>query len=431
MKARRAVLKILGMVIDDGRSLSRALDQVLSQVEERERPLTQEMAYGVLRFYHRLQGLSQTLMDKPLKSKERDIQYLILLGMYQLLYMNIPAHAAVNETVNTLKSLKKPWARGLLNALLRRVQREQTQIQQAIEQHETWRYSHPEWLLKRLQLAWPEHWQAIAEANNQRPPMVLRVNQRQQDRASYHSLLEQAGIPASPSPYVDSALFLDKPGDVHQLPGFARGAVSVQDSAAQLAAQLLDARAGETILDACAAPGGKTAHILERNRDINLDALDVDKQRLQRVEENLQRLQLQANVICGDAAEPDDWWNGTAYDRILLDAPCSATGVIRRHPDIKLLRRDDDIDNLVALQGRILRALWAILKPGGYLLYATCSILPDENSQQVEAFLQQQDDALEVPIAARWGVACNAGRQILSGNDNMDGFYYALLQKMR
>lgn len=429
MKPRLAAVRVIARVVDEGRSLSSALEETLHQVEPRERPLTQELCYGVMRFYPRLEGLSQQLMDKPLKAKEREVAYLILLGLYQLFYMQVPAHAAVNETVNTLKPLKREWARGLLNAILRRAQREQEQLQQLIESDERLHFAHPDWLLHRLQQAWPQQWQVIAEANNQRPPMVLRVNRRQGNRDTYLVQLQAADIEATPTPHAEDGLILGRPVDVGQLPGFANGSVSVQDTAAQLAAQLLDAQSGEYVLDACAAPGGKTAHILERQADIRLDALDVDEQRLQRVYDNLQRLGLQARVIAGDATQTETWWSGEQYDRILLDAPCSATGVIRRHPDIKLLRRDSDIATLIELQGQILRALWQTLKPGGTLLYATCSILPEENSQQVTAFLQTTADASEINIEASWGVACEAGRQVITGSDNMDGFYYALLQK--
>ncbi|HFE32048.1 MAG TPA: 16S rRNA (cytosine(967)-C(5))-methyltransferase RsmB, partial [Gammaproteobacteria bacterium] len=319
---------------------------------------------------------------------------------------------------------------GLVNAVLRNFQRQAEELLAAADASEPGRWAHPQWLIDSVRTAWPDDWQRILTANNERAPMTLRVNVRQQSRDDYLQRLEQAGIDAEATTHSDGGIRLRSPCDVTQLPGFSEGAVSVQDEAAQLAAQLLDVRPGQRVLDVCAAPGGKTAHILERSDDIALLAVDIEARRLQRVTDNLQRLGLQAEVREGDARRPDDWWDGRPFERILLDAPCSASGVIRRHPDIKLLRRPGDIETLLELQGEILRAIWPLLAPGGMLLYATCSVLPQENQQRVAAFLAEQPDAEGRPLEADWGRASGIGRQILPGGvAQMDGFYYACLHK--
>jgi 16S rRNA (cytosine967-C5)-methyltransferase len=421
----------LTRVITQGESLSGAIPAECGKLEPQGRALAQELSYGTLRWYPRLKFFLDRMLEKPLKRKEQPIESLLLLGLYQLDQLEIPPHAAVSETVAVTALLSKKWARGLVNALLRRFQRERDQLRTALEGDEAARYAHPQWLLQRLQQAWPERWQAIAAANNARPPMTLRNNARHQSREAYLQRLAEAGIAACAAPEAKQAITLKRPVSVDSLPGFFAGDVSVQDGAAQLAAQLLDPQPGERILDACAAPGGKSVHLLEHGGEtVQLDALDIDSQRLARVAENLERAGVSARLVEGDAAAPDTWWDGQPYDRILLDAPCSASGVIRRHPDIKLLRRQSDIENLVALQGTILRALWPLLRRGGILLYATCSVLPQENSEQVSRFLREQEDAQEIPIAAQWGIEVAAGRQIVPQQDGMDGFYYARIKKL-
>ena len=307
--------------------------------------------------------------------------------------------------------MDRRWASGLVNGVLRRFQREQEELLAEVEQDPVARYAHPVWLLDEIQTAWPEQWQAILEGANTRPPMTLRVNQGRISRQDYFEQLRQASIPARPLEAVPTALVLDRPLDVTKLPGFQDGLVSVQDGGAQLAAGLLDLQPGQKVLDACAAPGGKSCHIKELEPGVELTALDVDESRLERVRDNLKRLQLEAKVVAGDAAEPKGEWAQVQYDRILLDVPCSATGVIRRHPDIKLLRRRSDLSTLSELQGRILSNIWPMLKPGGILLYATCSLIPRENEQQVERFLAEYKDAQERPIQTSWGHARSVGRQ--------------------
>lgn len=427
MNVRLAAAQALDEVVRQGRSLSTVMPVWQAKIGTKDRALLQELCYGVLRWYHRLDAIAAQLLRKPFKAKDTDVRCLILVGIYQLHYLRVPDHAAVSETVAAVKGLNKPWAKGLVNAVLRGFQRLSEQDLAALDQADGVRLAHPDWLLGKIRKAYPEQWLDILSANNQYPPMSLRVNARQAGRDAY---LADLPVEASALDHSAQGIVLDKPTDVEALPGFAEGRVSVQDGAAQLAAGLLAAAPGERILDACAAPGGKTAHVLETQPDLAaMVALDIDELRLQRVSENLTRLKLNAEIVCADASQTEQWWDGQAFDRIMLDAPCSATGVIRRHPDIKLLRRPVDIDQLVTLQAQILRALWPLLKPGGMLLYMTCSVLPQENVKQLQAFFSDHDDVSELPIAVDWGMAQAIGRQILPGQAGMDGFYYARLLK--
>ena len=421
MNPRAIAAKIIDQVCRQGRSLSQALEDIPASAQK-ERPFIQEMCYGVLRDYFRLKSICDGLLSKPFKAKDGDVLALLLVGLYQLVAMRVPDHAAVSETVAATQDLKKAWARGLANGVLRTFLREKDQRIEQAQQSEVSRWAHPQWLIDAIRSAWPDHWQAVLSANNQRPPMTLRVNLSQNSRDSYLAKLTDEGFSAQRATYAHSALRLEQPMDVALLPGFAQGWVSVQDEAAQLAAGLLQLAAGQYVLDVCAAPGGKTGHILE-TADVDLVAVDIDAGRLEKVRQNLDRLGHTAKLIAGDACEPNSWWDSRKFDRILLDAPCSATGVIRRHPDIKILRRAEDIQSLVELQARILNAVWPLLKPGGILLYATCSVLP-------------QADMEILTINSDWGRAVSPGRQIFPGdgeteNDTvgMDGFYYACLKK--
>ena len=430
MNTRAAAAVILIRVFDERRSLSAVLPDKLDKVNKTDRGFIQEVCYGVMRWYPRLEWFAGQLLDKPLKTRDRDIHILLLVGVYQFLCMRIPVHAVVNETVAAAAALGKPWACRMINAVLRALQRDHERLSAAMEQNEEAVTAHPSWILKIIRLNWPDAWQRIIETNNQRPPMTLRVNSGQMDRGAYLQALRDEGIEGVGTVHAREGIELINPVDVTRLPGFDRGWVSVQDAAAQLAAHLLDVHPGQHILDACAAPGGKTAHILELQTELDeLIALDVDPQRLQLVADNLARLNLHARIVCGDATEPRQWWDGAPFDRILLDAPCSATGVIRRHPDIKYLRRSQDMNTLADLQGRILDGLWPLLKPGGMLLYVTCSVLRAENTEQIVHFLDQHEDAVEIRIAAQWGHELRVGRQILPGEFNMDGFYFATISK--
>jgi 16S rRNA (cytosine967-C5)-methyltransferase len=389
------------------------------------------LAYGTLRWFYRLDVLLQKLLQKPLKQRDMDVHYLLLIGLYQLTQLAMPQRVAVNETVQATEALQKTWARSLVNAVLRNYQRRAGSFTETVNTDAGAKYAHPAWLIERLQSDWPHDWEAILRANNARPPFSLRVNLRRVTRDEYLDELTAHSIEALPLPHVLSGLALKKPVAVEKLPGFSAGVVSVQDGAAQLAAGLLSLAPGLRVLDACAAPGGKTAHILEVEPGLDVvTAIDIDECRLQRVEENLSRLSLHAELRQGDAAEASAWWDGRPYDRILLDVPCSATGVIRRHPDIKVLRKPEDVATLVSRQDGLLQALWPLLVPGGMLLYSTCSVLFDENSSRVARFLECHADAAELPINAAWGRACMHGRQILPGEDQMDGFFFACLQKL-
>ncbi|MDE1463817.1 16S rRNA (cytosine(967)-C(5))-methyltransferase RsmB [Spartinivicinus poritis] len=427
---RMVAAKAIKEVINQGQSLSQILPQFSQQVAPRDRSLLQELCYGTLRWYFRLSSCSKQLLSKPLKSKDADIFALILLGLYQLVYTRIPAHAAIGETVGACQLLKKNWAKGLVNGVLRQFQRQQQQLLEQADQTPETLTSHPDWLRELLIHHWPDHWPQIIEANNSHPPMTLRVNLSKITRDDFLSQCNEAGIEATPCQFAKSAVTLKQPVPVLKIPGFSEGLVSVQDEAAQLSATLLDLQPGQRVLDACAAPGGKTCHIIETQPELaEVIALDVDGQRLGKVKENLHRLDLNCQVVEGDASKPLSWWDGREFDRILLDAPCSATGVIRRHPDIKLLRRPDDIDNLAVTQQSILTALWQLLKPGGRLVYATCSVIPEENAEVVLDFLENQADAALSPIDTNWGIDTGTGRQLLPQINGHDGFFYACLLK--
>ena len=427
MNTRLIAAQVLSRVLQDGQSLTAVLESALKAVESgKDRAFIQALCYGVCRTYHRLDFILSELLDKPLK--DQGVKALALVGLYQLKYMRVKPHAAVSETV--LAARKKPWAKALINALLRSYLREQDKLEQKADNVQSAAESHPDWLIKKIQEDWPQQAQQILHENNQQPPMALRVNLARISTDQYLQQLSEQGIEAVAVSFCPSAIILDKPVAVDLLPGFAEGLVSVQDTAAQLAAGLLDVQAEHRVLDVCAAPGGKTAHILEHQPQLKeLVAVDIDESRLQRVSDTLQRLRLPAKLVVGDAASPQDWWDGQLFDRILLDAPCSALGVVRRHPDIKLLRRAEDIKPLQALQLNILNAVWPLLAPGGIMLYATCSILKQENEQQIDAFLAEHPDAVELPIDAVWGFAGSHGRQIMTGESAMDGFYYVRLGK--
>ena len=431
MNSRLAVVKILLQVTQHGRNLPNAIAHYSDKIEENDRGLIQAMSYGVVRLLPRLEYIADQLISKPLKTKDYDVVLLILSGLYQLIEMRIPDHAAVSETVKVTKALKKPWAKNLVNAILRNYQRQAETLTNQIKNNEVADFAHPQWWLNAIKKNWPEEkrWQQILRANNQNPPMTLRINTSHIKREEYLKLLEQNKIMASAAKHSPDAIYLEKPVQVNQLPLFEEGKVSVQDEAAQLAAILLNPQKGDRILDACAAPGGKTIHLLERENDIDLLALDIEESRLEKVQENLDRTHLKAQLLTANAFDPDSWWDKKPFDRILLDAPCSASGVIRRHPDIKLLRHQDDIPKLMQDQEQILNALWPLLKTGGMLLYATCSVLAEENTLQIQHFLQQHADAELQPINSDWGQQQIAGKQILPGEDGMDGFFYALIQK--
>ena len=431
MNPRLAAAKALTAVLNGKASLNSSLPLQLDKVEVRDRGLTQDLAFGTARWQPRLSALANKLLQKPFKAADADVEALLLVGLYQLLYTRIPAHAAIGETVGCADKLKKPWAKALLNAVLRNAQRESEALLAELERDPVVRTAHPRWLQKSLKAFWPEQWEAICAANNAHPPMILRVNRRHHSRDAYLQLLVEAGIEAQPCTFSQDGIVLAEACDVRNLPGFAEGWISVQDEAAQLAADLLDLAPGQRVLDACCAPGGKTCHILEVEPKLaGVVAVDLEAKRLVRVRENLERLGLSAELIAADGRDTATWWDGKPFQRILLDAPCSATGVIRRHPDIKLTRQPDDIAALATLQGELLDAMWPTLEVGGILLYATCSTLPTENTEVIEAFLARTPGARELDIAGQFGIKQPHGRQLLAQEGGHDGFYYAKLIKI-
>lgn len=429
LSSRAISANIILQVLDQGKSLSTLIPEAQKQLDPKDLPLVQEITFGVCRVLPRLESIIKLLVEKPLKGKTRLVHCLLLVGLYQLLYMRVPAHAAVDEVVNATKSLKLDSFRALTNGVLRRFLREREEILAKVDKH--WQTLHPEWLVNKLKKVYP-HWREIVEANNQRPPMWIRVNQQHIKAKDYAVLLGDVVAKNSENLTACSpscALLLDKPVGVNQLHNFDQGWATVQDAHAQWSAELLGAENGETILDACAAPGGKTTHILEKAPNAKVIALDIEESRLNRVRENLVRLQQSATVICGDASKPQEWLDDDVmFDRILLDAPCSATGVIRRHPDIKWLRQESDIPELAQLQGNILRALWGRLKPNGILLYATCSVLPEENSEQIQQFVQETPNAKLVEMDFNGEKVLE--KQFFPHQNGGDGFFYAKLQKV-
>jgi len=415
---RTLAAQILQAVTYKGESLSAAL-------VNNDEPMVRDLCYGSLRWHEPLSALLGELLSKTIKQKDKDVECLIRVGLYQIIYQKTPDHAAVGETVSALKGLKKPWAKNLVNAVLRNYLREQENLQQEINKRQVVKYAFPQWLIHKIKQAWPNNWQQILHESNQRAPMTLRVNLSQQSRDAYLQKLVAAGIQAEKIENIATAIKLAAPCNVFDLPDFEKGAVSVQDGAAQRASILLNCQDGMTVLDACAAPGGKTGHILESAKDLKVIAVDNSESRLLRVTQNLERINLQATVVTADALDTQTYAKDIYFDRILLDAPCSATGVIRRHPDIKVLRRESDIETLSELQGEMLDALWQKLKPEGVMLYATCSILPEENEQQMVDFMDRTKDAEVVPIPKAQGL----GLQVFPGDDFNDGFYYCLLKR--
>ena len=430
---RGVAAEIVDAVVAKGQSLDTAIASNEDRVPTDDRSLLRMLCYGTLRRHWQLQHCIGQLVDRPLKKKDSVINALLAVGLFQLTDTRIPDHAAVSQTVEAARILRRPKLAGLVNACLRRFQRDE--VAAADSKNAEYRWNHPQWLIDRLQQDWPDDWQAILAANDERAPMWLRANASMNSADEYRDKLAAAGLAAETLAGVPDALRLAEPCAVEALPGFADGAVSVQDAAAQIAARwLLGARRGN-ILDACAAPGGKTGHLLELGgQEITLTAVENDPARVESIRQNVGRLGRHATIVTADASKPGEWWNGVPFDGILLDAPCSATGVIRRHPDIKLLRRASDIKALGRLQATLLDALWALLSPGGRLLYATCSILAAENDAVVGGFLKRHGDALEDDVLPNNNIRdlmrrTAHGYQVLPGTAGLDGFYYACLEK--
>jgi len=432
-KVRAIAAEIVNAVQSGGQSLDAVIVTNEKRVSPNDRSLLRMLCYGTLRYHWQLQGWIGKLLDRPLKRKDSVINALLAVGLYQLSDTRIPDHAAVAQTVEAARQLRRPKLAGLVNACLRRFQRDAIAASPPADEEARW--NHPQWLIDMFRRDWPDDWEGILAANNDRAPMWLRVNGSRTTVAEYRERLAQAEIAVEALPAVPDALRLSEPRLVDELPGFDVGDVSVQDAAAQLAARWLLGKKPRRILDACAAPGGKSGHLLELGGDgIALTAIDSDAARIDSIEQNLTRIGRSATIINGDASKTQEWWDGALFDGILLDAPCSATGVIRRHPDIKLLRRGSDIDRLAERQNALLEALWPLLAPGGCLLYATCSILAAENEAVLDRFLTGHEDALEDDVLPNNNIRDlmrrrARGYQVLPGTAGLDGFYYACLIK--
>jgi 16S rRNA (cytosine967-C5)-methyltransferase len=398
-----------------------SLTALLQACTHPEKSFIQALCFEVLRQYESLQWILDQMLEKPLPKSAKTVEALCLIGLHQLRDANTADHAAINETVKAVGETKTASFKGLVNAILRRYQREAASWTQTLASSDA-RFNCPSWLLKRLQAAWPQDWEKICAAQMEKPPMSLRVNLSKQTREAALSSLEgKAGEAAS-------ALILDQPCDVHALPGFDEAQISVQDQAGQFIPSLITLRPGMRILDACAAPGSKLTHLFEVCPEAQFTALEIDPQRMQRLEDNARRHGLSANLRVADASDPASWWNKEPFDLILLDAPCSATGVIRRHPDIKRLRQPSDIPALQKTQLQLFMALWPLLKAGGQLLYTTCSVLPEENDAVIRQFIEAKGLSSQ-PIQLPVGRATEFGWQILTGESGCDGFYYGLLNR--
>lgn len=428
LNPRVRAIQILRMLLQEKKSLQECLTMD-------DTPFVYQLAYGTLRYYYALRAMANFALKQPLAHKDEDIYLLIILGIYQIQHLDVAEYAILKETVDVADKLKKSWAKKLINAILRRFLRERDVFEKQCELSEEARYAHPQWFINEIKVAYPEKWTEILKSNNQKAPMHVRVNALKMSRDEYLSILTKVGIEAEVQITLNNAITLKYPMDVHKLPGFSDGCFSVQDIASQRVVEYLDLQAGQRVLDACAAPGGKTCHILETEPNLaSLVAVDVSSDRLQKITENLTRLQLlpekstiteisnsavKVVLLTGDASSPQNWWDKKLFDRILLDAPCSATGVIRRHPDIKLLRTPKDIQKATEKQRIILDALWMLLKPEGRLIYTTCSVLPEENENQVSDFLLNHLDAKILQL-----------NQVLPDESNQsDGFFYAVLSK--
>ena len=425
---RQLSIATLSDVLDRGLSLADS-PSLMGGPRSRDVSMSRHLVYGVLRWLTALDWLAGQLLDKPVKQRDRDIQRLILIGLYQLWQDESSPHAAIHETAECARVLGKPWAVGVINAVLRRFQRERELWLQRLSAQDE-QYAHPQWMLEKLRTDWPLDWQNVVSANNQQAGLWLRINRSGPDKHEVIERLRDQGFEVQGHPQAVDAIRINPADHVNALTGFDEGHFSVQDPAAQLAADLLGVQTGMHVLDACAAPGGKTCHILERTPGAVLTAVDHHAHRLELLRENLQRLKLRGMLVTGDATRPGDWWDGIPYQRILLDAPCSATGVIRRHPEIKHLRQASHVRDAVRLQQRLLQQLWPLLEAGGILVYATCSVFQDEDSLQINNFLSQQEDVEELLPEVTWGHRQPHGRQIFPGQEDMDGFYYAALRKI-
>ncbi len=424
-------VRCLDLVLVKGRAFDS--EQLAHRLDNSDAPLNQVrfLCYQTLRWYSQLKYLCDLLITKPLKAKDKEIELLLITSLCRLLYSDTPAYAVVSDAVEGVKKSKKPWAAPLINGCLRNFIRQQDKLMRQMEQSPEAKFAHPKWWIEKLRQQWPEQWQAILEANNSRAPMFIRVNRNSIQTDEYQTRLALANTASEKVAGLSACLRLSKPCAATELPGFDLGLCSVQDAGAQFAAELLAPVPGESILDACAAPGGKAAHLLELcANQLELICLDADQQRHQSLTEQLRRLQLTATTLHASALKPEEWWSQRPFDRILLDAPCSGSGVIRRHADIKHLRRPTDLANFAQQQKKLLDSVWPLLKRGGQLLYCTCSIFHEEGESLMNEFLKDSTNAEIIPIETQhWGIKQKLGRYILPTKEGMDGFYYARLKK--
>jgi len=430
----------LTSVIKDGRSvndlLSTQATKSYSVSSASDRAFAKQLLFGSLRYYHQIKAILDQLLEKPLKQKDLNVYAILILGVYQLRYLSVPDHAALSESVELTRKIKKSWASALVNGILRNYQRQVSEIDKKLTKAKTYQFSHPNWIINQLETDWPDNYQTILSANNQRAPMVIRVNQQIILLNDYISELANNDLSARIHPLAKDALILESPCDVAKLPGFDKGWVSVQDAAAQLVVDLLDLQPNQIVLDGCAAPGGKTTHILQRQPDVALISVEMSAKRIEKIQQTFARLNFDSSIHfklkCADILDIDHWWDGELFDRILIDVPCSASGVIRRNPDIKIHRKKQDLANLVELQQKILKVVWGLLKPKGRLVYATCSVFKDENERQIEGFLQDnQANLIRLPseIDAQMVRHSHIGHQIFPSEALMDGFYLCGLEK--
>ncbi len=411
-------------VIQDQRSLTDVLPQVLDGVNQ-DAALLHELTAGTLRWWERLSMQIEVLLSKPLQPKDFDIYCLMLIGLYQIQFTRIPDHAAVSQTVNGTKSLAKPWSTNLVNAVLRRSIREKEQLQQQFQDNPVFRYSHPQWMIKKLQHDWPENWEKILESNNKRKTLTLRVNVNKSKVDEVLGKLDTEKVSACKTKDSPVGIKMRDKSKIWQSDFWKNGHISVQDESAQLAAYMVELKPGMRGLDACAAPGGKTCHFLELQPSLDLLALEKDAIRMKRLQQNLDRLNLQCDTHVADASDLGSWWDGELFDLVLLDAPCSGSGVIHKHPDIKHLRRATDVEQNVQTQRKLLDTLWSVLKTGGSLLYCTCSVFRQENDQQAQWFINKHPQAQPISLDDRFGLVLTIGRQRLPSDYDSDGFYYA------
>ncbi|HEX7813976.1 16S rRNA (cytosine(967)-C(5))-methyltransferase RsmB [Dyella sp.] len=427
---RALAAQALAEVALRGASLREVMERQAPRLaDSRDRALLMALVSDGSRWWLRFDAALDRLLERPLRDKEPRIHALLVLGLVQLEILQLPAYAAVAATVQAARELKRPQLAGLVNAVLRRWQREREQHLAALDAQPRTRHAHPAWLARAIARDWPEQADAVMAADNLEPPLMLRANARRGTRDALIEALRAAGYEAQPHAWLRDGIVLPHSTDVTRMPGFAEGLFAVQDGAAQIAADILDAQHGQRVLDACAAPGGKACHVLER-ADVALTAVEFDAARTARIRQNLERLGLQASLVTGDAGDPSAWWDGKPFDRILIDAPCSATGVLRRRPDVRLHRRDTDVATLAAQQKRILDGVWPTLAPGGRLVYITCSLLRAENEAVVQGWLAEHTDARVVSLELPVGQAAAIGWQVLPGDGDLDGMYYAVLERI-